>query len=182
MSAVQSTPTPLALPEGYALRVWTADDVPVVAELDQLVFGPDAWSLELFAAEYEASIAATPRCFYRVLTYQDQVIGFAGLLLGAPFADITTIGVHPEHTGKKLGAALLVWLISTAIELGAEDLLLEVRADNTVAQRLYAANGFAHIHTRPRYYPQGIDALIMRKHLRDPAPSTASTLSTKEQP
>ncbi len=175
-----SLPNPLPLPDGYTQRAWTADDLDAVTALDALIFGPDAWSRELFAAEYDASVAPHPHSFYQVLTYENEIVGFAGLLYGPPFADITTLGVHPDHTGKKLGAAMLIWLIHTAYQLGAEDLLLEVRTDNTRAQRLYADNGFSHIHTRPRYYPGGIDAWIMRKRLRDPGPSTAAVLSSKE--
>lgn len=173
-------PKHLPLPPGYQQRNWTAADVQDVTALDALVFGPEAWSLSTFEAEYEASTTAQPRKFYQVMTYDNNIVGFAGLSYAPPFADITTIGLHPKHTGQKLGAALLVWLLHTADALGAEDVLLEVRADNTVAQRLYADNGFDHIHTRPRYYPGGRDAWIMRKHLRDPGPSTATALSNKE--
>lgn len=173
-------PEPVALPAGYTQRAWTAADVAPVAALDATVFGPDAWSLDIFTAEYQASATENPDRFYQVITHRGVIVGFAGLLSGPPFADITTIGVHPDHTGKKLGATLLIWLIRTAHQLGAEDLLLEVRADNTVAQRLYADNGFTHIHTRPRYYPGGIDAWVMRKRLREPGPSTATALSSKE--
>lgn len=173
-------PEPLPLPAGYVQRPWTGDDLAELVPLDAVIFGPDAWSWELFAAEYESSLDPEPHHFYQVITHDDTIVAFAGLLYGPPFADITTIGVHPDHAGKKLGAALLVWLIRTAYEVGAEDLLLEVRADNTRAQKLYADNGFTHIHTRARYYPGGVDAWVMRKRLREPGPSTASTLSTKE--
>lgn len=173
-------PEPLPLPPGYAQRAWTAADIPDVAQLDALVFGPDAWSQPIFESEYRASTAEQPNSFYQVITHQDTVIGFAGLLYGPPFADITTIGIHPDHTGQKLGAALLIWLIRTADALGALDILLEVRADNTVAQRLYADNGFEHIHTRPKYYPGGVDAWVMRKRLREPGPSPAAALTDKE--
>jgi ribosomal-protein-alanine N-acetyltransferase len=40
--------------------------------------------------------------------------------------------------------------------------LLEVRADNPRAQALYRRFGFVHIHTRRRYYRDGVDALIMQ--------------------
>jgi [ribosomal protein S18]-alanine N-acetyltransferase len=40
---------------------------------------------------------------------------------------------------------------------------LEVRADNPVAQGLYASRGFAVVGRRPRYYqPDGVDAIVMR--------------------
>jgi len=48
-----------------------------------------------------------------------------------------------------------------ARELGAERILLEVRADNPRAQRLYERNGYRQIHVRRRYYDDGTDAIIM---------------------
>ena len=45
-------------------------------------------------------------------------------------------------------------------------MLLEVRADNPRAQQLYRRFGFEQIHVRPRYYRDGVDALIMRLQLR----------------
>lgn len=173
-------PADLPLPDGYTMRPWGEHDVEAVAQLDALVFGPDSWSPEIFRHEYQASTGQSPHSFYQVITHYDVVVGFAGLLYGPPFADVTTIGVHPDHTGKKLGAALLVWLMRTADALGAMDILLEVRADNTAAQRLYAHNGFEHIHTRPRYYPGGADAWVMRKRLHEPGTSTAAALMDKE--
>jgi ribosomal-protein-alanine N-acetyltransferase len=51
----------------------------------------------------------------------------------------------------------------------AQDVLLEVRADNPRAQQLYRRFGFEQIHVRPRYYRDGVDALIMRLQLpREP--------------
>jgi ribosomal-protein-alanine N-acetyltransferase len=41
--------------------------------------------------------------------------------------------------------------------------MLEVRADNDAAQRLYCATGFSVLTVRRRYYQPGdVDALIMR--------------------
>jgi [ribosomal protein S18]-alanine N-acetyltransferase len=42
--------------------------------------------------------------------------------------------------------------------------LLEVRADNEVAQGLYRRRGFTEIGRRPRYYqPSGTDAVVMKR-------------------
>ena len=45
-------------------------------------------------------------------------------------------------------------------------MFLEVRADNTRAQRLYRWCGFAEIGIRRGYYqPSGTDAIVMRRDL-----------------
>ncbi len=46
-------------------------------------------------------------------------------------------------------------------------MFLEVRADNPVAQQLYASEGFAEVGRRPRYYqPDDVDAIVMKLDLR----------------
>ena len=44
--------------------------------------------------------------------------------------------------------------------------MLEVRADNGAARRLYERHGFAEVSVRRRYYqPEGVDAVVMRRRL-----------------
>ena len=62
-----------------------------------------------------------------------------------------------------MGRVLLDWLIGEARRGGAEHLMLEVRADNVAAQRLYTKAGFVMTSVRRRYYQPGdVDAQIMR--------------------
>jgi ribosomal-protein-alanine N-acetyltransferase len=86
-----------------------------------------------------------------------------------PIADVQTIAVVPEFEGLGIGSALLTQLIDEARRRGALDVLLEVRADNPRAQRLYLRFGFEQIHIRRRYYRDGVDALIMRLQLTNAA-------------
>jgi ribosomal-protein-alanine N-acetyltransferase len=37
-----------------------------------------------------------------------------------------------------------------------------VRADNATARRLYARTGWVDAGVRPRYYADGVDAVVMR--------------------
>lgn len=48
----------------------------------------------------------------------------------------------------------------------AESVLLEVRASNKPAQRLYASLGFERVGVRKRYYGDGEDAVLMTLLLR----------------
>jgi ribosomal-protein-alanine N-acetyltransferase len=58
---------------------------------------------------------------------------------------------------------LLDALVAEAARQGATSVLLEVRADNPAAIRLYERTGFERIAVRRRYYQPGdIDAHVMR--------------------
>ena len=51
---------------------------------------------------------------------------------------------------------------------GAEEVFLEVRADNDSAQNLYRSLGFEQLAVRKGYYKGGVDALVMRLALAAP--------------
>ena len=146
------------------VRGMTWRDIPAVAALEPALFADDAWSEQTWWAE----LAARPRRSYVVADRGGAVVGYAGLDRGGEVADIMTIAVAPAAQGQGLGKALLDWLVAQARRGGAEHLMLEVRADNLAAQRLYTKAGFAVLTVRRRYYQPGdVDALIMRLHLED---------------
>ena len=91
------------------------------------------------------------------------VLGYAGVDLAGDVADVMTIAVVPEARGTGLGDRLVRHLLARALETGADAVLLEVRADNDAARRLYARHGFEEIAVRRRYYQPGdVDALVLR--------------------
>jgi ribosomal-protein-alanine N-acetyltransferase len=68
--------------------------------------------------------------------------------------------------GHGIGSALLAALLAEARRRGCSEMFLEVRADNTRAQRLYKWWGFADIGIRRGYYqPSNTDAIVMRRDL-----------------
>ncbi|MFI5084445.1 MAG: ribosomal protein S18-alanine N-acetyltransferase [Actinomycetales bacterium] len=140
------------------LRDMTLADLDVVCALENRLFPVDYWPRQMFIDEL--SRPETRR--YLVAEAAGAVVGYAGLMCIEPTADVQTIAVVPEAEGRGIGSALLTALISEARGRGARDVLLEVRADNPRAQQLYLRFGFEQIHVRPRYYRDGVNALIMR--------------------
>lgn len=138
-------------------RVMTAADVNAVAELEGVLFPIDAWPRQMFVDE----LAQASR-HYLVAEDRDEIVGYAGLMCLPPVADVQTIAVLPDFEGQGIGTALLTELLAEAGRRGATEVLLEVRADNPRAQQLYRRFGFEQIHLRPRYYRDGVDALVMR--------------------
>lgn len=146
------------------LRAFKATDAQAAAELDLQLFPTHPWPAELFAAEAENDHSN----FIAVENAAGELVGCAGVCFFPPVADVQTIGLSPEYTGSGLGRELLNRLTARARAFGAEAMMLEVAADNTAAIGLYESDGFTHIHTRPNYYPGGVDGLIMRKELTEP--------------
>ena len=144
---------------GAVIRPMSFDDIAAVDELERALFPVDAWPLQMF---YDELNQADTRSYYVAEGSGGHVVGYAGLMCVLPIADVQTIAVAPEAEGAGIGSALLATLIDEAKQRGADDVLLEVRADNPRAQRLYRWFGFEQIHIRPRYYRDGADALIMR--------------------
>ena len=137
----------------------TFDDIAAVDALERALFPVDAWPLQMFHDELNQT---DTRAYYVAEDPGGRVLGYAGLMCVLPIADVQTIAVAADAEGAGIGSALLTTLIEEARTRGAEDMLLEVRADNPRAQRLYRWFGFEQIHIRPHYYRDGADALIMR--------------------
>jgi len=145
-----------------SVREMTWRDIPALAALEPELFPHDAWSEQTWWAE----LAGRPRRSYVVMEQAGAVVGYAGVDHGGEVADVMTIAVAPTAQGTGLGQVLMDWLVADARRGGAEHLMLEVRADNVAAQRLYARAGFATLTVRRKYYQPGdIDALIMRLNL-----------------
>jgi len=146
---------------GVSVRGMTPEDVIAVSVLEQRLFPVDAWPLQMFYDE----LSQPETRQYLVAESSAGIVGYAGLMCIEPIADVQTIAVVPEYEGRGIGTTLLTRLIEEARRRHAADLLLEVRADNPRAQQLYRRFGFEQIHVRPRYYRDGVDALIMRLQL-----------------
>ncbi|MDO5617338.1 ribosomal protein S18-alanine N-acetyltransferase [Kocuria sp.] len=157
----------------WNLRAATVADVATIETLEQQLFPEDAWSLEMILSEI-----THPTRSYWVAEAHGQVMGYAGVMVVADTADVQNIAVAPEHEGQGVGTALLTTLHREAKERGAREVLLEVRVDNHRAQALYQRFGYVALTVRPRYYPGGADALIMRAELALATPSTTTDLTS----
>jgi ribosomal-protein-alanine N-acetyltransferase len=143
--------------DSYVFRFMREEDIDQVIEVEHASF-TTPWSREAFFNEIHNNKFAV----YIVLEEDDKIIGYCGTWLVIDEAHVTNIAILPEYRGKKLGEALLGKLISTAREMGARSMTLEVRVTNHVAQSLYRKFGFQNGGIRKNYYSDNQeDALIM---------------------
>ena len=158
-----------SLPAGHALRPMQPGDLDAVHALETVLFPEDAWPRPMFDEEL-----AHPTRQYWVVTRDEEIVAYAGMMCIPPVGDVQTIAVAAAHEGKGLGSTLLRVLHEAAVRAGATEMMLEVLADNPRAQALYRRFGYEHIHTRAHYYGPGHDALIMRCELVPPGPQERS--------
>jgi ribosomal-protein-alanine N-acetyltransferase len=147
-----------SVPEGGIelgrMRWW---HVQPVLGLEHELFPEESWS----AAAFWNELAETASRHYVVALLDEQVVGYAGLAVFGDEAHVLTIGVTGSVQRSGIGTALLRELLAAA---GPRRVLLDVRVDNLVAQRLYERHGFVPVGTRRRYYqPSGTDALVMAR-------------------
>ena len=149
---------------GVRLRDMSQADMAAIIDLEQKLFPDDAWTPEMFAAEF-----AQPPVRRRYLVAEDAgtLVGYAGMMFtGGSQADVVTLAVDPARWGEGTGTALLQALVGEASRRGYTEVLLEVRKDNPRARQLYLRHGFTEIGIRRGYYqPSGVDAVVMRKAL-----------------
>ena len=141
------------------LRPMRLADLPAVMELEEELFAPDTWTVSMYRDE----LSRTDTRHYLVAVDGDEVAGYAGLIAYDDEAHVATIGVAGKRQGEGIGALLLDALLAEA-DRRSPVVLLEVRADNEVAQGLYRRRGFTDIGRRRGYYqPSGADAVVMRR-------------------
>ena len=121
---------------------------------------PRPWSARLFEDELDRS-----RRLYLVARVGPAVVGYAGLLMIADDGHVATVAVDEGWQGRGVATRLLLALVRGAVDLGANQLTLEVRVSNERAQAVYRRFGFAPAGARKAYYgDNGEDALVMWAH------------------
>ena len=128
-----------------------------VLRIEQQVY-PRPWSMGLFMSE----LGIRGSRVYIVAKVGTTIVGYGGLMLVADDGHVTTLAVDPTWHRHQLGTRLLHTLATAAIQRGAQNLTLEVRASNRPAQELYRAFGFAPAGIRKGYYVETKeDAIVM---------------------
>ena len=147
------------------LRDMTLDDLPAVMVLEEELFAPDTWTRAMYRDELSHRDTR-----YYLIAEDDAgggraIVGYAGLIAYDDEAHVATLGVAARAQGAGIGSLLLDALLAEA-DRRSPVVLLEVRADNEVAQGLYRRRGFAEIGRRRGYYqPSGTDAVVMKREV-----------------
>jgi [ribosomal protein S18]-alanine N-acetyltransferase len=170
----------------YEARTMTLADIAQVAAIEHEAF-PTSWPQTAYKRELANKLAryvvvtdgsrAAPesgpqmprRSLLRFLHRDeepqptpDYIAGYVGLWLMVDEAHIVAIAVREAYRGRGLGELLLIRAIELATDSRVDNVTLEVRRSNLVAQALYEKYQFLKVGVRARYYSDNHeDAIIM---------------------
>ena len=121
---------------------------------------PDSWGETALAG---ALLGRGARAW---LALRDQTPGSAatGFVLARrilELLEIDLVGVDPDCRRGGLAVRLLTHLLDAERGDGLAEARLELSTANSPAAGLYAGQGFVVVGRRPRYYPDGSDALLL---------------------
>jgi ribosomal-protein-alanine N-acetyltransferase len=139
------------------LRAATAADAAALAALHGAAFPPaEAWGPDAIAL-----MLGLPGGFGLWV----PGAGFVLARAAGGEAEVLTLAVLPAARRRGTGGRLLAAALAGAAARGAAAMFLEVAAGNAAARALYGGLGFAEVGRRRRYYPDGSDALVLRRDL-----------------
>lgn len=116
------------------------------------------WSYNVLKQELE-----NKNTTYIVAKENDEIIGFAGIMICLDEATLNNIVVKKSFRNKGIGGELLEALIELCSEMSIHSFTLEVNVNNVPAIKLYEKFGFKNLGIRKKYYNNATDAYIMTK-------------------
>ena len=148
-----------------AFRRMREADLPRVMEIERAAFS-HPWTEDMVRRElgHEFSTVLLAESPARAAG-EGTTLGFAVTWLVHDELHVLNVAVAPEARRRGVARAILARLEAGAREQGARVAMLEVRRSNAPAIALYRTLGYREVGTRPRYYPDGEDALVMDRAL-----------------
>ncbi len=130
-------------------------DLPDVVRIEKACY-PHPWTLAQFQQELENPCAHLELC-----RWQDELAGYLCYWLIAGEMQILNVATSPAWRRQGIAARLLEHCLQYCQRQGLVRAWLEVRASNQAAISVYQRRGFIISGSRPEYYRDGEDALLM---------------------
>ena len=137
------------------------EDMDQVLAIEQASFSMP-WSRTLFLSEFRSPLVSTLLVALADDPVLRTVIGYLVFWTVADEMHILNLATAPDQRRRGVAKKLVLAGLKWAHLKGAKRAFLEVRASNTVAQKLYAGFGFTGTSMRREYYDSPVeDAVVM---------------------
>jgi [ribosomal protein S18]-alanine N-acetyltransferase len=133
------------------------EDLSAIEYLEKLCFPNENWNL--------AQITSHHKIHNSLLFLSDSTNDPAGYLLYSETSfefEILRLGVLSQLRREGIAEMLLDYLEKLAEK---REIILEVNCENFPAIELYKKKGFINYAVRKRYYPNGKDAILMKREV-----------------
>ena len=155
------------------IREMSALDIDTVAALEAEIFSMP-WSAQGFADTLHREDV-----LFLVAYEEEKLLGYAGVYCTLDEGEITNVAVEQTARRCGIGCALMETLIRALADRGIFRIVLEVRASNEPAIRLYEQTGFSVAGTRKNFYEKPTeDAYVM---VREPIVPTGDAAALSLQ-
>jgi ribosomal-protein-alanine N-acetyltransferase len=146
----------------FVIRDFKAEDFEMLWHMDQACFPP---GISYSRAELKAYIRHEGSFTLVAVNGEDgKPAGFV-VAHGGPTGHIITIDVIAPARRSGVGSLLLKAVEERLRGAGSRAVGLEAAVDNLSALSFYKRHGYSVMKTWPRYYSNGVDALVMKKEL-----------------
>jgi [ribosomal protein S18]-alanine N-acetyltransferase len=149
----------------FALRDFRHEEFETLWRIDQQCFAPGISYSRLELAIY----LQRPGAFALVADGSSSPMGFIVAETGSRgTGHIITIDVLSGARGAGVGSQLLRAAEDRLRAAGCHSVSLETAVDNLTALSFYRRRDYTVVKTLPRYYSNGVDALVLKKDLLSP--------------
>lgn len=152
---------------GCVIVPMTEHDLLEVVEIEETT-GLSQWGWDAYRAELERqeAVMLVARRHVPDALSGRSLGGYIAARINADELHVNNIGVWPEARRRGIGGALLGAALEAAARRDVVEAVLEVRASNLPAQRMYERFGFRVVGQRKGYYREPVeDANIMTRRL-----------------
>ena len=147
------------------IRDFKAEDFEPLWRMDQECFPPG-----IAYSRQELKLYLRHKGSFALVANDENNGTIAGFIVatGGLSGHIITIDVLPTARRAGVGSTLLRAAEARLLSSGSLAVGLETAVDNISALSFYKRHGYHVIRTWPRYYSNGVDALVLKKDLKQP--------------
>ena len=153
--------SPLQCAVAFVIREFRPEDFDLLWQMDQECFPP---GISYSKEELKAYMGHRGAFTLVAIEVHGTVAGFI-VTHGGPVGHVITIDVATAARRSGVGSLLLQAAEQKLREGGCRAVGLETAVDNRTALAFYKRHGYNVIRTWPRYYSNGVDALVLKKLL-----------------
>jgi [ribosomal protein S18]-alanine N-acetyltransferase len=146
----------------FEIRDSTPEDFDALWRMDQECFPPG-----IAYSRRELGLHMRHRGAFTLVAGDTAGKSIAGFIVayGRNTGHVITIDVAPKARRSGVGSLLLRAAEDRLAAAGIRAVGLETAVDNLAALSFYKRHGYSVIRTWPRYYSNGVDALVLEKEL-----------------